>query len=382
VNPIPKVVDRRWLHPAAWWVWALALGAAALRTTDPLLLGLIGAVVAVVVAYRRPEARWARSFGSLLRLGLVVIVIRVAFQVLFGVRTDGTVLFTLPSVELPAWAAGVSIGGPVTAESTVFAFRQGLRLAVLVLCFGAAGSLTSPYRLLRCLPGVLYEAGVAVTVAVTFAPQTVLAADRVREARRLRGRPDRGPRSWRGVALPVLEGALERSVALAASMDARGYGRRREAPQAVRRLMNAATMVGLLAIAVGVYALLDGSAPRTLGFPMLALGALALVLALVAGGRRRERSRYRPDPWRSPEWLTVASGAGVLAGYLVAARAGVVLDPPVDPLGWPELAVLPAAATLLGLLPAVVAPPPPLAVPAAPAEAQPAARPTAVGVRA
>ena len=45
---------------------------------------------------------------------------------------------------------------------------------------------------------------------------------RIREARRLRGRPVRGVAALRGLALPVLEGGLERSVALAASMDSRG----------------------------------------------------------------------------------------------------------------------------------------------------------------
>ncbi|MSW46413.1 MAG: energy-coupling factor transporter transmembrane protein EcfT, partial [Actinobacteria bacterium] len=52
------------LHPGAWWLWAIALAATALRTTDPLLLGLIAVVVAFVVSARRTDAPWARSFGS------------------------------------------------------------------------------------------------------------------------------------------------------------------------------------------------------------------------------------------------------------------------------------------------------------------------------
>lgn len=39
---------------------------------------------------------------------------------------------------------------------------------------------------------------------------------------RLRGRSDRGAKALLSVGLPVLEGALERSVALAAAMDTRG----------------------------------------------------------------------------------------------------------------------------------------------------------------
>jgi hypothetical protein len=47
---------------------------------------------------------------------------------------------------------------------------------------------------------------------------------RVRTARRLRGRPDRGVRAFLGSVMPVLEGALERAVDLAAAMDLR-FGR-------------------------------------------------------------------------------------------------------------------------------------------------------------
>ena len=286
---------RRLLHPGAWWVWAIALAATALRTTDPLLLGLIAVVVAFVVSARRTDAPWARSFGSFLRLGIIVIIIRVVFQMLFGVRVEGTTLFTIPSVTLPSWAAGVSLGGPVTAEALVDAACQGLRLAVVLLCFGAASSLCSPYRMLRALPSALYEAGVAITVALTFAPQAIIASRQVRDARRLRGRADRGVRAWAGSAMPVLEGALDRSVALAASMDARGYGRRGATPRHRRRLISALMLAGLCLVAVGAYGLLDASAPAVLRLPPFIAGAIALTASLVISGRVGTGCARRPD---------------------------------------------------------------------------------------
>ncbi len=97
---------------------------------------------------------------------------------------------------------------------------------MILLCFGAANSLASPYRLLRSLPAVLYETGVAVTVALSFTPELVQSIGIVRQARRQRGIPTKGLRGMRGVAVPVLESALDRSLQLATSMDARGYGRR------------------------------------------------------------------------------------------------------------------------------------------------------------
>jgi len=75
----------------------------------------------------------------------------------------------------------VSIGGPVTAEALLQATVDGMRLAVILLCFGAANSLASPYRCCAAAGGPL-RGGVAVTVALTFAPELVTSIARTREA--------------------------------------------------------------------------------------------------------------------------------------------------------------------------------------------------------
>jgi energy-coupling factor transport system permease protein len=363
-------MSRRGLHPLAWWGWAVAMGAAAVRTTNPLLLALILAVVAYVVAARRTDAPWARSFAVFFKFGLFVIAVRVVLEMLFGRRLPGTTLFEIPSVELPAWAAGVSIGGPVTLDQLVSALTQGLRLAVLLAVFGAANSLASPSRMLRSLPAVLYEAGVVVTVALSFAPQLVVSMRRTREARRLRGRSTRGVASVRGIAVPVLEGALDRSIALAASMDGRGYGRKADLQPATRRMAASATAAGLLAVCGGVYGVLDATAPAGFGLPLLGIGSFALAVGLVARGRRTPRTRYRPDRWGWPEWSVVASGVAAAVGVAVTARVyPEALAQPVHPLGWPALPAVAVLGILAGLLPAVAAPRPrpeavPLPVPA------------------
>jgi len=361
-HPARHPANRRLLHPGAWWLWAGGLAAAAMRTTNPFLLGMIIAVVAFVVAARRTSAPWARSFGSFVRLAVFVVGFRIVIQILFGTRLPGTELFALPSVALPSWMAGVTMGGPVTLESLVFAFNQGLRLATVLICFGAVNSLCSPYRMLRCLPASLYEAGVAVTVALSFAPQAVVQIGRLREARRLRGRPVQGVAALRGMALPVLEGGLDRSVALAASMDTRGYGRRADVAPGVRRLTSLATGLGLLAVAVGLYGVLDGAAPRALGLPLLGVGSVALAAGLFVGGRRAVRTRYRPDPWKLPEWVVGASGLAAVAGMVLAARlpgGEGALDSFTVPLVWPTLPLAAVAGILAGLAPSVVAPRPP-----------------------
>jgi energy-coupling factor transport system permease protein len=354
-------VRPRSVHPLAWWIWALALATAALRTTDPLLLALLIAVAWLVVAARRSNAPWARSFGSFLRFGVAIIVVRIALQMLFGERLPGHVLFTLPHYAMPSWAAGVTLGGTVTTESVVAAFNEGLQLATLIACVGAANSLASPYRLLRVVPSVLYELGVVVTVALSFAPQTVVAAAGIRDARRLRGRPHRGLRGLRGLAVPVLEGALERSLDLAASMDSRGYGRRGDLTDRRRRAGQTATLFGSLAIIVGVFGVLDSGAPFVLGLPMLGVGAALLVASLRAAKSSSTRSRYRPDPWGLPEWLTVGAGVSALVSLVAAGHLGIDgLHPDYSPLVAPALPLLPAIGILAAAVPAFASPRPPV----------------------
>ncbi|WP_425314824.1 energy-coupling factor transporter transmembrane protein EcfT [Streptomyces agglomeratus] len=359
------------LHAGAWWLWALGLAAAASRTTNPLLLGMLVGVAGYVVAARKTDAPWARSYGVFVKLGLLVIGIRLVFSTCFGSPIPGThALFTLPEVPMPDWAQGVRIGGRVTAEQLVFAAYDGAKLATLLICVGAANALANPARLLKSLPGALYEAGVAVVVAMTFAPNMVADVVRLRTARRLRGRPTGGVGAVLQIGLPVLEGALERSVAVAASMDARGYGRTAPVPPAVRHTTTALTLGGLLGVCAGAYGLLtpDGAA---YGLTVLAGGLVAVLAALRLGGRRSVRTRYRPDRWGVRAWLVAGSGVAVAALMIRAATYDpAALHPGVVPLVAPGFPLWPAASVLIGLLPAFVAPVP--AAPAAPVLPHPA----------
>ncbi|MFC8227117.1 energy-coupling factor transporter transmembrane protein EcfT [Streptomyces sp. NPDC057287] len=354
------------LPAGAWWLWALGLATAASRTTNPLLLGLLVGVAGYVVAARRTDAPWARSYGAFIRLGLFVVAVRLVFSVVLGSSVPGTeTLFTLPEVPLPDWAQGVRIGGRVTGEQLVFALYEGAKLAALLICVGAANSLANPARLLKSLPGALYEVGVAVVVAMTFAPNMVADVARLRTARRLRGRPTGGIRAVLQIGLPVLEGALERSVAVAASMDARGYGRTAQVPPAVRRTTHVLTLGGLLGVCAGTYGLLAAQGAAH-GLPLLLAGLVAALAGLRLGGRRSVRTRYRPDRWGVRAWLVAASGAAVAAAMILAGAVDPdALRPGVVPLTAPVLPLWPAAAVLIGLLPAVVAP-----LPASPSDSK------------
>ena len=134
----------------------------------------------------------------------------------------------------------------------------------------------------------------------------------MRAARRLRGRSTKGLRGLLQVGLPVLEGALERSVALAAAMDARGYGRAAAVPAAVRRSTAVLTLGGLLGVCAGTYGLLAAHG-GLFGLPLLGSGLAAALCGLRLGGRPHVRTRYRPDRWGLRAWLVTGSGAAVAA---------------------------------------------------------------------
>jgi len=349
------------LHPGAWWLWALGLAATASATTNPVLLLTIAAVAGFAVACRRADHPWSRSFQLYLGLAALIVVVRVLARIVLGGGADyGHVLVDLPEVPLPGWVAGIRLFGPVTREYLLGGLYDGLRLATLVVCVGAANSLADPKRLLKSMPPALYEIGTAIVVSVSVMPQLAASVQRVRRARQLRGVSGSRIRRLRGLVVPVLEDALERSLALAAGMDARGYGRSGHLGRRERTVTGTLMLAGLVGICVGTYAMLDHTAPRWLATPMLLVGSAVAVAGFVAAGARVRRTRYRPDHWRLPELVVAASGlAGAVLTYTVLADDVRVLHPAVDT---PPVVTLTAlVAVLLGAVAAVAAPPPRLA---------------------
>ncbi len=324
-------------HPLAWWAWAAALGVAATRLTDArTLVALLVAVVLVVLA-RRDASPWGRSFRGYLVLGACIVVVRVLFHVIVGIKGAGPVLLDLPRVPLPDWAAGIQLLGPVTTSGLSIAATDGLRLGVLVVCVGAANALANPRRALRALPASLHHLGTAVVIAVSVTPQLVDAAAAVRRAQRLRGVAPRGARAVRAVVLPVLTDALDRSLALAASMDSRGYARTVSGRPS--RWVGALLLVALVAATLGVYGLLGGSS-APLAAALLVVGTGAATAASLVAGRQVRRTRYRPDRWSPDDAALVASG---VLGATALATGGTGPLPFLGAL----VAALPALSALL-----------------------------------
>lgn len=335
------------LHPWAWWCWAIGIGIAVSGTTNPLLLALIATALVAVVMLRRSDAPWARSVRVYLLLSLFVIGMRLFFQILLGGGHGETVLFALPQVPLPEWAAGIQLGGPITAEALAGTLYDALRLAVMLLCIGAANALANPRQALRSVPAALYEASVAVVIALSVAPQLIESVQRVRRARRLRGSSSTSLSALGTIAMPVLTDAVERSMSLAAGMESRGFGRTRGLPtKGTLPLMLLSSMVAT----AGVFLLLSTDF-WLLSLALLVAGIAGATFGLRLAGRRLRVTAYRPHPWRMRESLVATSG--VLAAVVVLGLGWLdpdalsplmaslldpgALAPGTNPLVWPEL---------------------------------------------
>jgi energy-coupling factor transport system permease protein len=105
------------IHAGAWWLWAAGVAVAGVATSNPLLLLALCTLSIMVATLRGRTATAATSIGAFIKIAVFVVAARVVLQILFGQRSPGHVLFTIPSVQLPSWLAGVSLGGPVTAEA-------------------------------------------------------------------------------------------------------------------------------------------------------------------------------------------------------------------------------------------------------------------------
>ncbi len=305
------------MHPLAWWSWALGLAVAASRTTSVPALALIVAATLLVATLARAEGPRGRALPGYVVLAAAVVVVRVVFYVVVGIKTPGVVVADLPSIPMPSWAVGVQLLGPVTTAGLATAAVGGLRLAALILCVGAAGILTSAARTLRTLPAALHQLGTAVVIAVNVAPALVAASVRVRKAQRLRGLPGRGVRAMAATVMPVLTDALEQSLALAASMDSRGFaGTRGRHDRRVTPLL----LTALLAAGIGVYGVLDPTTSAWTGPVLLVVAATCGVLGSVLAGRLVRRTRYRHEVWGTQ--ATAVALAGLAAAVLVTIADG------------------------------------------------------------
>jgi energy-coupling factor transport system permease protein len=262
-----------------------------------------------------------------------------------------TVLFR---IRLPDWLPLLS--GPVTLESLVFGATNGLTLTVIFSGFATFNQVTPVRDLIRLAPRAFHEAGIVLSIALTFIPQTNRSLNRIREAQAVRGHRVRGLRDWLPIVVPLLISGLERSMGLAESMVARGYGAtsdRGNAPRTQRLL------------ALGLFMLLGGWLAFLFleSWTAIAVGAMILGAGLVVGvvwlaGRTVSHTSYRARRWTAHDTLATLGCGLTLAVVLLPlplANQATLAYSPYPRLAFPVFDPF-IGLGLLGLLvPAVVA---------------------------
>jgi energy-coupling factor transport system permease protein len=308
-----------------------------------LYVALVIAVATLVVSTYGLDTPFARAYPILVGAALVFAGLRVALTAL-TTHGGSHVLFTLPSVTMPDWLGGFTVGNTIEGQIVAQAAYEGFVIVGVVAVFAAFNAVVSHHELVQSMPRAFHELGLIVAVGVAFVPVTISAIHDVREADRARtgGRAVRRGRLVRQI-VPVLENGLERSITLAESMDSRGFAR--DTATGRERAAGWCGGLGLLALA-GAFVALVGR-ESAIAIALVLGGGVAMVAAVVLVSRASTRVRYRPRRLTGGDiavMLSVIIAPGLLAVAAVAGDDSLVWT--ASPLRWPEFHVLPALSLL------------------------------------
>lgn len=346
-------------HAKAWVLWLLAALMPVILTKNPfyLLIAILAVSINYVSLGRSSPS--AQGWAGFLRIGLILVFFSMAFNLLF-VSAGNSVLFTLPKLHwrmatLSQQPVLIQIGGAITLESLVYGLMTGLALMGVLITFATFNTVVDHYQLLRGTPRFLYQSAIVASIAITFVPQMVMAQREIREAQALRGHRFRRIRDLPPLFVALLAEGLERSITLAESMDARGFGGQPSARAAQSDLLlKSIIALALVIIASGAFAL-SYFPDKNLGSMTMLMGGGMLVAALWMVGQSVQRSRYRRDRWgRHDTLVAIASiiSMGSILGTWAIHRSALVFYP-YPQLVWPAFDPLIGVAILLIVTPAV-----------------------------
>ena len=292
----------------------LAFAISASLTVNPLTLFALGALSMLFVLAFRDQSPWSRSVVFYIRLAGIVIAIRLLFRIIFNLESDpANPLLVLPEVNLGLGNSfTMHLFGAISAESLQAALTDGLRLAAIILAIGMANSLANPMKLLKSTPGALYEIATAISIAINLAPQLIASLNRVRRARGLRGQ-SKGIKALPGLVIPVLEDTIDQSMTLAASMSARGFGRKGTQSKARLTLTRFTGLVGLVLIAVGAFLLILSPTNQVLDLSITVAGLLSTVIYIKMSALGSLRTRYLVQKFRTGDYVIYLLAVMLLA---------------------------------------------------------------------
>jgi energy-coupling factor transport system permease protein len=346
-------------HTLTWMLWLAGALLPAMISRNPLYLTLL--LLAVAVAYNTIGrlSPMASSWSVFLKAGLALGVLSVVFNTLTSHYGD-TVLFTLPRLSLRLGRVPfLELGGATTLEALIYGLTGALSLVAILLVFATFNVLVDHQKVLRMTPAFLYQTGMIASIAIAFVPQMVSSLQDIREAQALRGHRFRGLRDLLPLFVPLLTTGLERSMQLAESMEARGFGGgpsgRTERRAGLHRVLIATALFGLLVAAfyTGYFA-----SARWVG-ALIGLGSMTLLLVnVLVMGRGVKRSRYRRELWRPRD--TAVAAASVASILVVAAfwvfHVEALVFYPYPKVALPDFNPLIGLAMLSAVAPVLAAP--------------------------
>ena len=189
------------------------LAASALVSAHAVWIAALGLTLLVVCIRAPQRARWLYVFAAVTSAAGVFVVW--PFLAVHG----ATILWSGPTLP---------VLGPldVRTEELELGLVYSLRIAALALAFAAYTLRVDHDRLLGAL-SFARRATLAVALATRLVPTLERDASGFAEAVRGRGVALAGIRGHARLLSPLVAGSLERSLDLAESMEARGYGARR-----------------------------------------------------------------------------------------------------------------------------------------------------------
>ena len=322
----------RALNPATWWWLGLSFVVACTASANPLVFVAVAVVSVAATATvsvrldREGKRQNLRSLRLYLLLAGTVLAIRLAFRVVFnlGLNPGDFVLANLPRLSINLGVGQLEILGPVTSQNLLAGAIDGLRLAAVILAVSMANILANPRQMLKSMPGALFEIASTISVALNLAPQLIESLQRVRRARRLRGR-SAGLTALPSLVIPVLEDTLERSLALAASLDSRGFGRSTAGRH--QRLARVSSLLAVALLGIGSYSLLADSSNPVLTWVLLAAGFVAIGISLRLSSTRGQRSVFNKAPWMPADFALIALALILVATFWWSHLSWLTMNP-------------------------------------------------------
>jgi len=339
-------------HTWSWVAWLVAAAVPAFTLHNPLYLAVVLGVAWIVYTALGRATSVGSSWGSVVKIGLFFFALTIPFNALSN-HMGRIILFWLPM----SWPI---VGGPITLEAVIAGATNGLALLTILVVFAAFNAVVDHYQLLRATPAFLFQAGVIMSIAITFVPQMVLSAREIRQAQRIRGHRFRGIRDLLPLIIPLLANGLERAIQLAEAMEARGFG---SAVDPIPRRWALLAQLGLLAALLGLMGGLVTIAvfpeQSIWGWTLAAAGTAGVLAILALKGRQVRRTHYRRLVWTWRDMAVVVASAAALAVVVVAklTMPEALTYSPFPPKGLlPPFQPLVGAALLLLTLPALLAP--------------------------